>query len=234
MKTKTLLIDALASALAACGATESSSPSSQGSVSVTEASAGKSTLMETDGYDNTNSSDDTSGTSHSDAGRGHGGGTNIPYLRENHDRYSHYSDVSSYPVQMEINGDEIYWDILADSEEGAIKLAEHVEFMSGVLHRGKVPRNWDKLFVLEAYMHNGIDETVEQDGQRVTIYKTANNQCGYAVIRAHASAVSNDFFGAGDLTGDYSTVADDILAMDVCAEYREDAEAFIAEHWEPR
>lgn len=61
MKTKTFLIGALASTLAACGATESSSPSSQESFSVTEASAGKSTLTETDdyGYDNTSSRDDT-------------------------------------------------------------------------------------------------------------------------------------------------------------------------------
>lgn len=222
MKTKTLILSGLASTLVACGGIDSPAPSSsmKNSASVSEATTESNAVSDVE--------------QNSPRGKGHGGGTNIPYLRDNHDHYSHYSDVSSYPVQMEINGDEVYWDILADSEEGAIKLAEHVEFMSGALHRGQVPRSWDKLFVLEAYMHDGIDEVIERDGQRVIIYKTADNECGYAVIRAHASAVSNDFFGAGDLSGDYSAVADEILSMDICAEYREGAEAFIAEQWEPR
>lgn len=158
----------------------------------------------------------------------------IPYLRKNHDHYSDYSNVGTYPIETVISGDQVYWDIQAKTDTDAAYLAKHIEFMSTVLNKDKIPHPWDKLFVLEAFFHDQITTEINIDGLRVSIYKTAANSCAFELVKAHANAVSVEFFAQGDTSVDHSSAADDILALEVCAEQRNDAEAFIAEHWEPR
>lgn len=218
MKTNTLLIGALASTLAACGGAESAHQPGSGALSLSGNGGG-----------NSNSTGKSNSTEQTDAG-----GANIKYLRDNHDSYSHYGDTSSYPVELYINGDQVYWDIEADTEQDAKILAGHIEFMGNALDNDNIPRSWDKLFVLEAFLHDQIHTHVEQDDTRVTIYKTGDTECAYELVKVHASAVSNEFFATGDISADHSYAADQILALDICADQHEDAEAFIAEHWEPR
>lgn len=218
MKTNTLLIGALASTLAACGGAESAHQPGSGALSLSGNGGG-----------NSNSTGKSNSTEQTDAG-----GANIKYLRDNHDSYSHYGDTSSYPVELYINGDQVYWDIEADTEKDAQILAGHIEFMSNALDNSHIPRRWDKLFVLEAFLHDQIHTDVKQDDTRVTINKTGDTECAYELIKVHASAVSNEFFATGDISADHSSSADQILALDICADQREEAEAFIAEHWAPR
>ena len=106
--------------------------------------------------------------------------------------------------------------------------------MMHVHEMGSIPRAWDKLFVLEAFLHDQIHTEVEQKDTRITVYKTGDTECAYELVKVHASAVSNEFFATGDISADHSYAAEQILAMDICAAQREEAEAFIAEHWEPR
>ena len=164
----------------------------------------------------------------------HVGSANIRYLRQNHDNYSHYDDTSRYPAELHVNGDQVYWDITADTEKDAQILAGHIEFMGNALDNNHIPRSWDKLFVFEAFLHDQIHTDVKQDDTRVTINKTGDTECAYELIKVHASAVSNEFFATGDISTDHSSSADQILALDICADQREEAEAFIAEHWAPR
>lgn len=158
----------------------------------------------------------------------------VPYLRTYHDHYSDYGNSASYPLNSSINGDQVYWDIQADSETDASSLAAHIQFMADALDQGQIPRSWDKLFVLEAFLHEQISTTVTVDGTRVSIYKTAANACAYQLMTTHAAAVSAEFFATGDISADHSAAADAILAMDACADQREAAEAFIALNWQPR
>lgn len=158
----------------------------------------------------------------------------IPYLRSNHDHYSDYANASSHPLQIVINGDQVYWDIEAESETDASYLAKHIEFMVSALDKDKIPRAWDKLFVLEAFFNEQVTIEIIVDGLRVSIYKTATNSCAFELVKAHASAVSIEFFAQGDVSVDHSSAADDILAMEACSEQRNAAEAFVLEHWEPR
>ena len=228
MKTKTLLISLMATALVSCGGEASAgkgNPQGNGS----GAGNGSEPAVTPDTTAETTESTETSEVEAESSG-----GANIKYLRENHDHYSHYSDTSSYPVELHINGDQVYWDIQANTEQDATILAGHIEFMGNALEEGNIPRAWDKLFVLEAFLHEQIHTEVEQEDTRVTIYKTGDNACAYELVKVHASAVSNEFFATGDISADHSSTADDILAMDICADQRDEAEAFIAEHWEPK
>lgn len=209
MKTSTLLISLMTTALMSCGG---------------EASAEKANPQV-----NPAGNGNEKGTVSN-----HTGSANIRYLRQNHDNYSHYDDTSRYPVALHINGDQVYWDIEADTEKDAQILAGHIEFMSNALDNSHIPRRWDKLFVLEAFLHDQIHTDVKQDDTRVTINKTGDTECAYELIKVHASAVSNEFFATGDISADHSSSADQILALDICADQREEAEAFIAEHWAPR
>lgn len=161
-------------------------------------------------------------------------GSYITYLRSNHDHYSDYATTNPYPVQLTINGDQVYWDIQATSEADADILSTHIGFMGDALENGQIPRDWDKLFVLEAFLHEQIHTEVTVDGTRVTIYKTADNDCAYSLVKTHAAAVSNEFFATGDISTDHSGAADEILAQDACSSQRDAAYLFIEENWSPR
>lgn len=225
MKTRTILVTLATLSLISCGG-EASSDKGQAQGSNSAKVKEKNSLVDkepagpgSENTDNHNSSE---------------GGANIKYLRENHDHYSHHGDIESYPVELHINGDQVYWDIEADTEQDAEILAGHIEFMMHVHEMGSIPRAWDKLFVLEAFLHDQIHTEVEQKDTRITVYKTGDTECAYELVKVHASAVSNEFFATGDISADHSYAAEQILSMDICAAQREEAEAFIAEHWEPR
>jgi len=160
-----------------------------------------------------------------------GAGSNIPYLRDNHANYKeHGSNLTPAPVK-DANAKSINWTIAATTEEGAIKLQEHLAFMEERLLNDQNPRGWDKLFLMEAYMkYNRYYTTlVERSGTNVVVSKNANTACAYEVISAHSDAVSGDFFAQGEIMIDYSSTAESILASSACDDVRTSLETYIAQ-----
>ncbi len=158
-------------------------------------------------------------------------GSNIPYLRTNHANYSEHGSTQTPAPTKDPVGKSIHWTIAATTEEGASKLAEHIEFMDTQLQADRNPRGWDKLFLMEAYMkfNKYYTTTVERSGTNVVVSKVANTVCAYEVISAHSDAVSGDFFGKGDITNDYSSIAESILASSACDDVRTSLESYISE-----
>jgi len=160
-----------------------------------------------------------------------GKGSNIPYLKANHANYKEYgSNLTPAPVK-DVNTKSINWTIAATTQEGAIKLQEHLAFMEAKLLADKNPRGWDKLFLMETYMKfNGYCTTsVERSGTNVVVSKNANTTCAYKVISAHSDAVSGDFFASGNVMRDYSSIAENILESSDCDDMRTSVEAYIAQ-----
>jgi len=158
--------------------------------------------------------------------------SNIPYLKQNHSQYLQYgSNMTPAPTKDE-NNLRLDWTIEASSEEGAKKLADHIDFMTNKLKSGGTPRAWDKLFLMEAYMkqHHYYTTSVERNGKVVVVSKVAKNKCAYDVISAHSNAVSGDFFGRGVTNKDYSSIAENILNSSECSSLKSSIENFISSH----
>jgi len=171
-----------------------------------------------------------------DGAESEGKGSNIPYLKVNHANYKeHGSNITPAPVK-DANAKSINWTITATTQEGAIKLQEHLSFMEAKLLADKNPRGWDKLFLMESYMKfNGYYTTsVERSGTNVVVSKNANTACAYKVISAHSDAVSGDFFASGNIMRDYSAIAENILASSDCDDIRTLAEAYITQRQKRR
>jgi major membrane immunogen (membrane-anchored lipoprotein) len=173
------------------------------------------------GMENNENNDDTGGK---------GSGSNISYLRDNHANYKeHGSNLTPAPVK-DANAKSINWTIAATTEESAIKLQDHLAFMEERLLNNQNPRAWDKLFLMEAYMkyNRYYTTSVERSGTNVVVSKNANTSCAYEVISAHSDAVSGDFFSKGDITIDYSSTAESILASSACDAQRTSIESYIS------
>ena len=160
-----------------------------------------------------------------------GAGSNIPYLRENHANYKEHGSAQTPAPVKDANAKSINWTIAATTEEGAIKLQEHLAFMEEKLLNDENPRGWDKLFLMEAYMkfNRYYTTAVERSGTNVVVSKNANTACAYEVISAHSDAVSGDFFAQGDIMNDYSATAESILASSACNDVRTSLETYIAQ-----
>ena len=165
-----------------------------------------------------------------EAGNDSSSESNIPYLRENHANYTEHGSTQTPAPTKDANVKSINWTIVASSEEGAEKLAEHIDFMDRQLQADRNPRAFDKLFLMEAYMKfNKLYTTnVERSGTNVVVSKNASTVCAYEVISAHSDAVSGDFFGKGDLHNDYSSIAESILASSACDDVRTSLESYIS------
>jgi len=162
--------------------------------------------------------------------------SNIPYLKQNHSKYSQAGSSMTPAPAKDASKLSIDWTIEANSEEGAKKLAEHINFMVNKLKNGATPRAWDKLFLMEAYMKQNhyYTTSVERDGKLVVISKVAKNRCAYDVISAHSDAVSGDFFGRGVINKDYSSIAENILNSSECSSLKSSIESFISTHKKSR
>ncbi len=158
--------------------------------------------------------------------------SNIPYLKANHMNYSQHGTTTLLPTPIkDANQRTINWTITAKSEENAIKLTEHLEFMINKLKEGGNPRAWDKLFLMEAYMkfNHYYTTDVERTNRDIVISKKATTDCAYEVISAHSDAVSGDFFANGDTSVDNSKTAETILASPTCDDERASITAYILE-----
>ncbi|MBA1421000.1 MAG: hypothetical protein FAF03_09165 [Epsilonproteobacteria bacterium] len=166
-----------------------------------------------------------------DASSNEGEGSNIPYLRENHANYKEHGSAQTPAPVKDANAKSINWTIAATTEEGAIKLQEHLAFMEDKLLNDENPRGWDKLFLMEAYMkfNRYYTTSVERSGINVAVSKNANTACAYEVISAHSDAVSGDFFAKGDIMNDYSGTAESILASSACDDVRSSVETYISQ-----
>ena len=179
------------------------------------------------------------GSTNSTAGNGgnqtdgseEGAGSNIPYLRENHANYKEHGSAQTPAPVKDANTKSINWTIAATTEEGAIKLQEHLAFMEAKLLNDENPRAFDKLFLMEAYMkfNRYYTTSVERSGTNVVVSKNANTACAYEVISAHSDAVSGDFFARGDIMNDYSGTAESILASSACDDVRASVETYISQ-----
>jgi len=177
------------------------------------------------------SSDSTTGTGTEGGDNTEGSGSNIPYLRDNHANYSEHGSAQIPAPTKDANAKSINWTIAATTEEGAFKLAEHINYMDAKLQEDENPRAFDKLFLMEAYMkfNRYYTTSVEQSSTNVVVSKNANTACAYEVISAHSDAVSGDFFGRGDITQNYSVIAEGILASSACNDVRTSVETYILE-----
>lgn len=172
------------------------------------------------------------GTGIGNSGAGNEGeGSNIPYLRTNHANYKEHGSAQTPAPVKDANAKSINWTIAATTEEGAIKLQEHLAFMEAKLLANENPRAFDKLFLMEAYMkyNRYYTTSVERSGTNVVVSKNANTACAYEVISAHSDAVSGDFFGRGDIMQDYSSIAEGILASSACDDVRTSLETYISQ-----
>ena len=181
------------------------------------------------------SSTDTTRGNGNGAGQGSGNdegeGSNIPYLRENHANYKEHGSAQTPAPVKDANAKNINWTIAASTEEGAMKLQEHIAFMEAKLLNDENPRGWDKLFLMEAYMkfNRYYTTLVERSGTNVVVSKNATTACAYEVISAHSDAVSGDFFANGDIRQDYSSTAESILASSACDDVRGSVETYISQ-----
>ena len=164
-------------------------------------------------------------------GSSEGAGSNIPYLKANHANYKEHGSAQTPAPVKDANTKSINWTIAATTEEGAIKLQEHLAFMEEKLLNDENPRAFDKLFLMEAYMkfNRYYTTSVERSGTNVVVSKNANTACAYEVISAHSDAVSGDFFANGDIMNDYSGMAESILASSACNDVRSSVETYIAQ-----
>ena len=157
--------------------------------------------------------------------------SNIPYLKANHANYSEHGSTQTPAPTKDANAKSINWTITATTEEGAIKLEEHLAFMEKQLATDQNPRPWDKLFLMEAYMkfNKSYTTSVERSATNIIVSKTATTACAYEVISAHSDAVSGDFFAQGNLGVDNSSKAESILASTLCDSERASIESYISE-----
>ena len=163
-------------------------------------------------------------------------GSNIPYLRTNHANYKEHGSTQTPAPVKDSNAKTITWTIAATTEEGAIKLQEHLSFMENKLLNDENPRAFDRLFLMEAYMkfNKYYTTSVERSGTNVVVIKKATTMCAYNVISAHSDAVSGDFFGRGDIMNDYSSKADSILAGSDCNDVRASLQTYISQRQKSR
>ena len=165
------------------------------------------------------------------------GGALISYVTENHAEYSQPGTMD-YPAP--VFDDENYkvtWFIQSNTEEQAINMKRHIDFMASKTHKGETPRAWDKLFLMEAFFaqHHNYQVTVTINNSNIVeVHKDSDNACSFEATKAHANAVSGDFFARGDTHANYSYAAEDLLTQEICADYRDDIEAFIEENITPK
>jgi hypothetical protein len=169
------------------------------------------------------------GNESSSMGGDMGEGSNIPYLKKNHANYAEHGSQETPVPTKDANAKSIDWTISANTEEGAVKLQEHLAFMEKRLLNDKNPRGWDKLFLMEAYMkyNKYYTTSVERSDTNVVVSKNANTSCAYKVISAHSDAVSGDFFAQGNIQNDYSSIAEGILVSSACDDVRISVETYI-------
>jgi|GEM_PF-3337728 len=165
------------------------------------------------------------------------GGSMISYVTENHAEYFQPGTID-YPAPVfDEENYKVTWFIQSNTEEQAINMKRHIDFMASKTHKGMTPRAWDKLFLMEAFFaqhHNyGVTVTIN-DNNIVEVHKDSDNACSFEATKAHANAVSGDFFASGNTHTDYSYAAEDLLTQEICAEYRADIEEFIENNQESK
>ncbi|MEA1990371.1 MAG: hypothetical protein U9N57_14340 [Pseudomonadota bacterium] len=165
------------------------------------------------------------------------GGALISYVTENHAEYFQ-PGTTNYPApEFDEENYKVTWFIQSHTEEQAINMKRHIDFMASKTHKGETPRAWDKLFLMEAFFaqHHNYEVTVTiNDSNTVEVHKDSDNACSFEATKAHANAVSGDFFARGDTHADYSYAAEDLLTQEICETYRDDIEAFIEQNHEEK
>jgi len=158
-----------------------------------------------------------------------GAGSNIPYLKANHLNYKDTTTATTPAPTKDLGAQTITWSITADTETDAIKLFDHIKFMTGKLETDKNPRPWDELFLIDAYMKTNFRYTTDTNRltNTVTITKAATDSCAYQVISAHSDVTKGDFFAQGIIDIDYSPIAQTIINSPDCLASKPALDAYI-------
>ena len=164
---------------------------------------------------------------------GNGGGapteSYIDYLASHHAAYSNTGTLDNPSARFDDASNSLSWLITAQTAEQAENLQKHIEFMGSAMANGGNPREWDKLFLADAYMttENRYETRVSVSGYNVLVEKLATDACAYQLLKAHATGISGKFF-EGNIKVDFSSQAEVVIASDACSADRSAIEAYIA------
>jgi hypothetical protein len=153
----------------------------------------------------------------------------IDYLASNHAAYSNTGTLDNPSARFDDASNSLSWLITAQTAEQAENLQKHIEFMGNAMANGGNPREWDKLFLADAYMttENRYETRVSVSGYNVLVEKLATDACAYQLLKAHATGISGKFF-EGNIKVDFSSQAEAVIASDACRADRSAIEAYIA------
>ncbi|OQX15641.1 MAG: hypothetical protein BWK73_06385 [Thiothrix lacustris] len=176
--------------------------------------------------------------SNSNATGGNGGGapteSYIDYLASNHAAYTNTGTAENPSARFEDASHSLSWLIATQTAEQAENLQKHIVFMGTTMANGGNPREWDKLFLADAYMkiEHRYETRVSVSGYNVLIEKVATDACAYQLLKAHATGVSGKFF-EGNIKVDFSPLAETVIASEACAIDRSAIETYIAARLKP-
>ncbi|UOG93167.1 MAG: hypothetical protein L3K52_05395 [Candidatus Thiothrix sulfatifontis] len=158
----------------------------------------------------------------------------IDYLASNHAAYTNTGTTENPSARFQDTSYSLSWLIATQTAEQAENLKKHIEFMGTAMTNGGNPREWDKLFLADAYMktEHRYETRVSVSGYNVLVEKFATDACAYQLLKAHATGVSGKFF-EGNIKVDFSPLAEAVIASEACAIDRSAIETYIAARLKP-
>lgn len=176
-------------------------------------------------------------TSNATGGNGDGGAPTesyIDYLASHHAAYTNTGTAENPSARFEDTSYSLSWLIATQTAEQAENLQKHIEFMGTSMANGGNPREWDKLFLADAYMktEHRYETRVSVSGYNVLVEKVATDACAYQLLKAHATGISGKFF-EGNIKVDFSPLAEAVIASEACAIDRSAIETYIAARLKP-
>lgn len=76
----------------------------------------------------------------------------IDYLASHHAAYTNTGTAENPSARFDDTSYSLSWLIATQTAEQAENLQKHIEFMGTAMENGGNPREWDKLFLADAYM----------------------------------------------------------------------------------
>ena len=135
---------------------------------------------------------------------------NITYLKTHATEYdATYTDMGNRTIR---------WVIKADKKH-LLRLLSHINYMIKKTLAGTTPQRQYLIFQLESVLGKYIHYRMDIENGALIIDKTADNDCAFALMKAHAYVLKNDFF-KGNLSKDYSSAAKQIINSPACKNFK--------------
>ena len=135
---------------------------------------------------------------------------NIIYLKHHATEYNAtYQDIGNRTIK---------WVIKADKKH-LLRLLYHINYMIKKTTAGITPHRQYLIFQLESEMGKYIHYKMDIKNGALIIYKKADNDCAFALMKTHAYVLKNDFF-KGNLSKDYSSAAKQIINSPACKDFK--------------